>query len=70
MNAGILVLEPAALDAVALHGPSDFGRDVLPELLARGQRVAGYTMSEELWWIDSPADYQRTLAAWSGRAER
>ena len=70
VNAGILVLEPAALDAVALHGPSDFGRDVLPELLARGQRVAGYTMSEELWWIDSPADYQRTLAAWSGRAER
>lgn len=64
VNAGILILEPNALSSIPPSGPSDFGRDILPELLARGDRIAGYTMgeNEELWWIDSPADYERTLA--------
>jgi NDP-sugar pyrophosphorylase family protein len=67
VNAGVLVLEPVVFDAVPLEGPSDFGRDVLPELLARGQRIAGYKMAEELCWIDSPADYERTLSLWTER---
>jgi NDP-sugar pyrophosphorylase family protein len=61
VNAGILVLEPAVFDAIPPRGASDFGRDVLPELLARGRRIAGYEMTEGLWWIDTRADYERTL---------
>jgi NDP-sugar pyrophosphorylase family protein len=67
VNAGILILEPAALAAVPERGPSDFGRDVLPQLLARGRRIAGYRMTEGLWWIDSQADYERTIAFFAGK---
>jgi NDP-sugar pyrophosphorylase family protein len=63
VNAGYLVAKPSVLDAIPAQGPSDFGRDVLPQLLARGARIYGYRMTEDLWWIDSPADYQRTVAA-------
>lgn len=62
VNAGYLVAKPSVLDAIPADRPSDFGRDILPLLLARGARVYGYRMTERLWWIDSPADYERTLA--------
>lgn len=62
VNAGYLVAKPSVLDAIP-GGASDFGRDVLPQLLARGARIYGYRMTEDLWWIDSPADYERTVAA-------
>jgi NDP-sugar pyrophosphorylase family protein len=63
VNAGYLVAKPSVLDAIPADRPSDFGRDILPQLLARHARVYGYRMTERLWWIDSPADYERTLAA-------
>lgn len=59
VNAGILVLEPQVLGMVPPHRPYDFGRDVLPDLLARGFPVYGYRMCESLWWIDTPEDYHR-----------
>jgi NDP-sugar pyrophosphorylase family protein len=62
VNAGILVAQPAILAAIPAAGPSDVGRDVLPPLLAQGARLAAYRMREHLWWIDSIADYERTLA--------
>jgi NDP-sugar pyrophosphorylase family protein len=61
VNAGILVLEPAVLDLVPFGVPSDFGRDVFPGLMIRREAVYAYRMSEGLWWIDSPADYERTV---------
>jgi mannose-1-phosphate guanylyltransferase len=72
VNAGILILEPAVLAAIPPEGASDFGRDVLPALLARGERIAGYTLGENegLWWIDSPADYERTLAEFAATKDR
>jgi len=62
VNAGIMVLEPEVLDYIPSDGPSDFGRDVIPAMLAEGERVFGYRMSsdEGLWWIDTPEDLQRT----------
>lgn len=63
VNAGYLVVKPSVLDAIPTARPSDFGRDTLPQLLARGARIFGYRMTERLWWIDSRADYERTLAA-------
>jgi mannose-1-phosphate guanylyltransferase len=65
VSAGILVLEPRLLGAIAGDGPADFGRDVFPGLIERGEAIYGYRMAEDehLWWIDTPADYQRVQAA-------
>ena len=62
VNAGIMVLEPEVLGYIPSNGPADFGRDVIPAMLAEGQRLFGYRMSsdEGLWWIDTPEDLQRT----------
>jgi NDP-sugar pyrophosphorylase family protein len=61
VNAGILVLEPSLLHQIPI-GISDFGRDILPDLLTHGQPIFGYRMNEQLWWIDTPEDYANTLA--------
>lgn len=63
VNAGYLVARPWVLNAVPEGRVADFGRDVLPQLLATHARIYGYRMSEELWWIDSFDDYERTRAA-------
>jgi NDP-sugar pyrophosphorylase family protein len=60
VNAGIFIMEPAVLDFIPKDCPSDFGRDVLPNLLAAGQPLYGYRMTEELWWVDSQEDLERT----------
>ena len=59
VNAGLLVLEPEVVDYIPADRPSDFGRHILPTLLADGQALYGYRMSEPLWWIDTLADYER-----------
>jgi len=61
VNAGIFVLEPAVLDFIPNEGPSDFGRDVFPALLAQGLLLYGYRMhpDERLYWIDTPQDLRR-----------
>jgi NDP-sugar pyrophosphorylase family protein len=65
VSAGILALEPRALEAIAADGAVDFGRDVFPALLERGEAVHGYRMSggERLWWIDTLMDYERAQYA-------
>jgi NDP-sugar pyrophosphorylase family protein len=60
VSAGLLVMEPAVLDFMPASGPSDFGRDVLPALLRSGHPIYGYPMTENLLWIDSLEDYQRS----------
>lgn len=61
VSAGILVLEPEMLDAIPDGTASDFGGDLFPSLLARGEAIYGYRMSlgEDLWWIDTPEDLHR-----------
>lgn len=61
VNAGILVLEPRSLQGIPQGRYSDFGRELLPEWIARGHRVYGYQMTgaERLWWIDRPEDLLR-----------
>jgi len=60
VSAGIFVLEPAVLQAIPAEGTPDFGRDVFPGLLADGQSLYGYRMSQDegLWWIDTLDDLQ------------
>jgi mannose-1-phosphate guanylyltransferase len=64
VNAGLLVLEPEVLNYIPRSLASDFGRDVLPALLAAGRPLYGYRQPEALWWIDTLDDYQhvQTLA--------
>ena len=59
--AGIYVLEPSVLGHIPAGGAPDFGRHVLPAMLADGQPLFGYRMQpdEELWWIDTVEDLQR-----------
>lgn len=66
VSAGILVLEPEVLDAIPNGIPYDFGRDLFPSLLARGEAIYGYRLSqgEDLWWIDTPEDLRRVKAIW------
>ena len=65
VNAGVLVLEPGVLNSIPEDVPYDFGREVLPSLLASGAPVYGYRMTEGLWWADSPEDleYMRQSAS-------
>lgn len=66
VSAGILALEPRALDAVTPGKPADFGRDVFPDLLARNEPIYGYRMQadEGLWWIDRPEDLDHLANLW------
>lgn len=61
-NAGIYILNPEVLNYIPADIPSDFGRDVFPTLLADGQSLYGYRLSEgeRFWWSDTPEDLQRT----------
>jgi NDP-sugar pyrophosphorylase family protein len=63
VNAGMLVLEPSVLSFIPPDKPCDFGREILPAVIAAGGLVCGYRMTERLWWIDSPADLERTRRA-------
>lgn len=66
VSAGILMLEPEVMRVIPRDQTADFGRDVLPALVERGERVYGYCMNgnERLWWIDTPEDYRRVQREW------
>ena len=68
ISAGIFVLDPRVLAAIPGGRFCDFGRDVFPALLARGEALYGYPMSadEGLWWIDRPEDLARLERTWHG----
>lgn len=64
VNAGIVACEPRVLGYID-KTPCDFGRDIFPRMLVEKRNITGYRMREpeSLWWIDSPADYERTQRA-------
>lgn len=61
VNAGVLALRARALEVVPENQPSDFGRDVVGQLVANGKPIFGYPTGTGLWWIDTVADYERTV---------
>ncbi len=66
INAGIYLLEPAVLDAIPATGPSDFGRDIFPALVAAGQRVYALQVPAYIQDVGTPerlAKAQRDYAA-------
>jgi len=52
-NAGIYLMEPRLLDAIP-KGFSDFGRDIIPRLIADGYKVLGVAMPRPATGIDTP----------------
>jgi NDP-sugar pyrophosphorylase family protein len=66
VNAGIYLLDPRIFDWIPKEGASDFALDVFPAMLANGQAMYGYRLSqkEELWWIDRPEDLANLSKRW------
>ena len=56
-NAGIYVLEPEVLNSIPVQQVYDFGHDVFPDLLAKGAKIAGYTLQDRLIDIGLPEKY-------------
>lgn len=69
VNAGIFVLETEVFKYIPSVIPSDFGNEILAELLQQGKRLYGYRLrrGEEIWWIDRMEDYERVQAIFSRR---
>ena len=71
VSAALYVLEPRALDHVTASGPSDWGRDVLPQVVDDGERVFAYRSLEYAKDIGTPARIAQAEADLrSGRVER
>ena len=58
-NAGVYVLNPAVLDAIPSDGPSDFGRDIFPRLLADGLPLYGTLLGGYLQDTGTPQAYRQ-----------
>ncbi len=60
-NAGVLVAEPALMDHLPPDGPSDFGHDVIPALLARSAPLFGWPIPAGTTVVDmgTPGGYER-----------
>jgi NDP-sugar pyrophosphorylase family protein len=57
--AAVWVVEPALMDLVSSHEPSDFGRDVFPAALKAGRVVAGYVTAEKIVDLGTPERLER-----------
>ena len=62
VNTGIYILSPRVMEFVPETGPFDFGRDLFPLLLQKGERLYGRVM--EGYWTDigTPQAYYRCCA--------
>ena len=62
VNTGIYVLRPRVLDFIPPDRPCDFGKELFPLLLEKGERLAGVVL--EGYWQDigTPEDYYRCCA--------
>lgn len=67
-NAGVYVLDPSVLDAIPSDAPSDFGRDIFPALLARGEKLCGMDLGGYLQDTGTPQSYRQ--ACWDALAGR
>ena len=50
VNTGIYILEPEALKYIPAGKPHDFGRELFPALVEKGQKIFGYVMRG--YWCD------------------
>jgi NDP-sugar pyrophosphorylase family protein len=69
VNAGVFVLETEVFKYIPPDKPSDFGKEILPNLLRQNKALYGYKLrdGEEIWWIDRMEDYERVQTIFSRR---
>ena len=67
-NAGVYVLNPSVLTSIPADAPSDFGRDVFPDLLSRGVPLYGTILGGYLQDTGTPQAYRQ--ANWDMLAGR
>lgn len=68
VNAGIYILEPRIFRYIPKGKVYDFGKDLFPRLLAEGEHLYGYIMTEYLLGIDTIEAYKRAqIDVWHGR---
>jgi len=58
-NAGIYVAEPDILDFIPEGMPSDFGKEIFPQLLSKGMPVYGFPVSEYVIDIGTVDKYDK-----------
>ncbi len=63
VNAGLYVLEPALLSTLQPGVPSDFGHDVFPAALARGEHLGVHQLAAPVLDVGTPADLARARVA-------
>ena len=65
-NSGVLVCEPAILSYIPPDSFYDFGRDLLPQMLAAGESLYGVPLAQDEYLIDigTPEKYQRAQHEW------
>jgi len=70
VNAGLLVIDAAALKYVPSTRPADLSFHVIPALLEAGERMFAYRFdrTERLWWVDTPSDLQRVQREFADQA--
>jgi D,D-heptose 1,7-bisphosphate phosphatase len=59
VNAALYVFEKKALATSAGHGPLDFGKHVLPEMIARGEHIQAYVTREYIKDAGTPQRLER-----------
>lgn len=59
VNTGIYVLSPRAMEYVPEDTPFDFGKDLFPLLLERGEKLMGFDMSGYWCDIGTPLSYYK-----------
>lgn len=70
VNAGVYLLEKAAVETIPTDRPSDFGFDTFPELLRGGLRLYAHQLAsgETVYGIDTPGRYCEAIRAVADQA--
>ena len=66
VNAGVFAARPSLFRFIPPGRVSDFGRDVIPSMLAAGELIAGHRLvdvDQVPYWIDTHQDLERTESA-------
>jgi NDP-sugar pyrophosphorylase family protein len=66
-NAGVYVLGPGIFDHIPPGTFSDFGYEVLPNLIEQGADLRAFRLSRPPFAIDTPEEYRAAQSAWDTR---
>jgi NDP-sugar pyrophosphorylase family protein len=70
VNAGVFVMDPAVLSYVPTETPSDIAHDLIPALLAGGERVHAVPLEDSAFLVDIGTNEALALARSIAKARR